>query len=115
MENLISLVKKLQRACTALGDHGDESALPTVLDSLPSIAVVGGQLFCSCKLGPDLLLDVLVSVHRHVEPAVARLPKFRYVVRPVQKSHLMGCKAVHPTSSLAEMLLIRTEFTPNMP
>ncbi|XP_071679888.1 phragmoplastin DRP1A-like [Lolium perenne] len=43
MENLISLVKKLQRACTALGDHGDESTLPTLWDSLPSIAVVEGQ------------------------------------------------------------------------
>ncbi|KAG8086368.1 hypothetical protein GUJ93_ZPchr0010g9571 [Zizania palustris] len=43
MENLISLVNKLQRACTALGDHGDESALPTLWDSLPAIAVVGGQ------------------------------------------------------------------------
>ncbi|KAK1285708.1 hypothetical protein QJS10_CPB20g01808 [Acorus calamus] len=43
MENLITLVNKLQRACTALGDHGEESALPTLWDSLPSIAVVGGQ------------------------------------------------------------------------
>ncbi|RLN30030.1 dynamin-related protein 5A [Panicum miliaceum] len=43
MENLISLVNKLQQACTALGDHGEESALPTLWDSLPSIAVVGGQ------------------------------------------------------------------------
>lgn len=43
MENLISLVNKLQRACTALGDHGEDSALPTLWDSLPSIAVVGGQ------------------------------------------------------------------------
>ncbi|XP_030468275.1 dynamin-related protein 5A-like [Syzygium oleosum] len=43
MENLITLVNKIQRACTALGDHGDESALPTLWDSLPSIAVVGGQ------------------------------------------------------------------------
>lgn len=43
MENLISLVNKIQRACTALGDHGDESALPTLWDSLPAIAVVGGQ------------------------------------------------------------------------
>ena len=44
MENLISLVNKLQRACTALGDHGEESALPTLWDALPSIAVVGGQV-----------------------------------------------------------------------
>uniref|UniRef100_A0A5B6ZT19 Putative dynamin-related protein 5A n=1 Tax=Davidia involucrata TaxID=16924 RepID=A0A5B6ZT19_DAVIN len=43
MESLISLVNKIQRACTALGDHGDESALPTLWDALPSIAVVGGQ------------------------------------------------------------------------
>ncbi|KAK3165085.1 hypothetical protein QOZ80_1AG0028720 [Eleusine coracana subsp. coracana] len=43
MENLISLVNKLQRACTALGDHGEGSTLPTLWDSLPVIAVVGGQ------------------------------------------------------------------------
>ncbi|GAB2271813.1 hypothetical protein Dimus_006646 [Dionaea muscipula] len=43
MENLITLVNKIQRACTALGDYGDESALPTLWDSLPAIAVVGGQ------------------------------------------------------------------------
>lgn len=45
MENLISLVNNIQRACTALGDHGEESALPTLWDSLPAIAVVGGQVF----------------------------------------------------------------------
>ncbi|KAE9614070.1 putative dynamin central domain, dynamin, GTPase domain, GTPase effector domain, Dynamin superfamily [Lupinus albus] len=43
MENLISLVNKIQRACTALGDHGEATALPTLWDSLPAIAVVGGQ------------------------------------------------------------------------
>ncbi|XP_071695066.1 dynamin-related protein 5A-like isoform X5 [Rutidosis leptorrhynchoides] len=44
MESLISLVNKLQRACTGLGDHGDATtSLPTLWDSLPSIAVVGGQ------------------------------------------------------------------------
>eukprot|EP00252_Welwitschia_mirabilis_P010361 TRINITY_DN2358_c0_g1_i2.p1 TRINITY_DN2358_c0_g1~~TRINITY_DN2358_c0_g1_i2.p1 ORF type:complete len:147 (+),score=20.59 TRINITY_DN2358_c0_g1_i2:86-526(+) len=43
MENLITLINKIQRACTALGDHGEESALPTLWDALPSIAVVGGQ------------------------------------------------------------------------
>ncbi|KAF5464468.1 hypothetical protein F2P56_014542 [Juglans regia] len=43
MENLITLVNKLQRACTALGDHGEESSLPTLWDALPAIAVVGGQ------------------------------------------------------------------------
>lgn len=44
MENLITLVNKIQRACTALGDHGEASALPTLWDSLPAIAVVGGQV-----------------------------------------------------------------------
>ncbi|RWW33950.1 hypothetical protein GW17_00001307 [Ensete ventricosum] len=48
MESLISLVNKLQRACTALGDHGEESALPTLWDSLPTIAVVGGQVTKPC-------------------------------------------------------------------
>ncbi|GAA0139740.1 membrane traffic protein [Lithospermum erythrorhizon] len=43
MENLIQLVNRLQQACTALGDHGEESSLPTLWDALPSIAVVGGQ------------------------------------------------------------------------
>lgn len=45
METLIDLVNKLQKACTALGDFGDESSsLPTLWDALPSIAVVGGQV-----------------------------------------------------------------------
>lgn len=44
MESLITLVNKLQRACTALGDYGEENALPTLWDALPSIAVVGGQV-----------------------------------------------------------------------
>ncbi|OIV93628.1 hypothetical protein TanjilG_04860 [Lupinus angustifolius] len=43
MENLISLVNKIQRACTALGDYSETTALPTLWDSLPAIAVVGGQ------------------------------------------------------------------------
>ena len=49
MDNLISLVNKIQRACTALGDHGEASALPTLWDSLPAIAVVGGQVF-KCQI-----------------------------------------------------------------
>ncbi|KAI3719541.1 hypothetical protein L6452_20443 [Arctium lappa] len=43
METLINLVNKLQKACTALDDFGEESSLPTLWDALPSIAVVGGQ------------------------------------------------------------------------
>lgn len=57
MENLISLVNKIQRACTALGDYGEASALPTLWDSLPAIAVVGGQVIFLSKI---LLFSSLV-------------------------------------------------------
>ena len=60
MENLISLVNKLQRACTALGDHGEESALPTLWDSLPAIAVVGGQVWQARDLAFVFFLSFLV-------------------------------------------------------
>ncbi|XP_024030675.1 LOW QUALITY PROTEIN: dynamin-related protein 1E [Morus notabilis] len=43
MESLIGLVNRIQRACTVLGDHGGDSALPTLWEALPSVAVVGGQ------------------------------------------------------------------------
>ncbi|KAF9626411.1 hypothetical protein IFM89_033230 [Coptis chinensis] len=47
MESLIGLVNRIQRACTVLGDYGGAddsvSALPTLWESLPSVAVVGGQ------------------------------------------------------------------------
>eukprot|EP01018_Ginkgo_biloba_P006135 Gb_32144 [translate_table: standard] len=43
MESLIGLVNRIQRACTVLGDYGGDSALPTLWESLPSVAVVGGQ------------------------------------------------------------------------
>ncbi|KAK7330857.1 hypothetical protein VNO77_25062 [Canavalia gladiata] len=43
METLISLVNRIQRACTVLGDYGGDSALPTLWEALPSVAVVGGQ------------------------------------------------------------------------
>ena len=43
MKGLVSLVDKLQRACTALADHVEESALPADWnwDALPSVAVIG--------------------------------------------------------------------------
>ncbi|OEL24533.1 Dynamin-related protein 1E [Dichanthelium oligosanthes] len=43
MEGLIGLMNRIQRACTALGDHGGGGDLPTLWESLPTIAVVGGQ------------------------------------------------------------------------
>lgn len=45
MESLIELVNRIQRACTVLGDYGGDGAdLPTLWESLPSVAVVGGQV-----------------------------------------------------------------------
>jgi len=44
MEGLIGLMNRIQRACTALGDHGGGGDLPTLWESLPTIAVVGGQV-----------------------------------------------------------------------
>ncbi|KAJ0053543.1 hypothetical protein Pint_01165 [Pistacia integerrima] len=43
MESLIGLVNRIQRACTVLGDHGGDTALPTLWEALPSVVVVGGQ------------------------------------------------------------------------
>ncbi|MED6124854.1 Phragmoplastin drp1e [Stylosanthes scabra] len=43
MDSLIGLVNRIQRACTVLGDHGGDAALPTLWEALPSVAVVGGQ------------------------------------------------------------------------
>ncbi|NP_001311837.1 dynamin-related protein 5A [Nicotiana tabacum] len=56
MENLIQLVNRLHRACTALGDLGEESALPTLWDALPAIAVVGGQ-----SSGKSAVLESIVG------------------------------------------------------
>ncbi|KAL5576010.1 hypothetical protein UlMin_017709 [Ulmus minor] len=69
MENLISLINKIQRACTNLGDHGEASALPTLWDSLPAIAVVGdqssGKSSCASRvLGTDFYPIFLTSFKR---------------------------------------------------
>jgi hypothetical protein len=44
MDNLIGLVNRIQRACTALGDYGGEGAAASLWEALPSVAVVGGQV-----------------------------------------------------------------------
>lgn len=58
MESLIGLVNRIQRACTALGDHGDADgggvALPTLWEALPSVAVVGGQVTLHDSFGSCL-------------------------------------------------------------
>jgi hypothetical protein len=45
MDNsLIGLVNRIQRVCTALGDYGGGDAVASLWESLPSVAVVGGQV-----------------------------------------------------------------------
>ncbi|KAI4328680.1 hypothetical protein L6164_021015 [Bauhinia variegata] len=44
MESLIGLVNRIQRACTVLGDYGGgDNTFSSLWESLPSVAVVGGQ------------------------------------------------------------------------
>ncbi|KAK7286938.1 hypothetical protein RJT34_22307 [Clitoria ternatea] len=45
MESLIGLVNRIQQACTVLGDYGaaDNNTFSSLWESLPSVAVVGGQ------------------------------------------------------------------------
>ncbi|GMN62003.1 hypothetical protein TIFTF001_031083 [Ficus carica] len=44
MESLIGLVNRIQRACTVLGDYGDDdNTFSSLWEALPSVAVVGGQ------------------------------------------------------------------------
>ncbi|KAM3399703.1 hypothetical protein ACQJBY_004869 [Aegilops geniculata] len=58
MKGLLSLVDKLQRACTALADQGEESALPAdwSWDALPAVAVVGVQ-----GAGKSSVLECLIG------------------------------------------------------
>jgi hypothetical protein len=69
MEGLIGLMNRIQRACTALGDHGGGGDLPTLWESLPTIAVVGGQvqLFLIFVLhsSPHLLGRFLSTAAQH--------------------------------------------------
>jgi hypothetical protein len=43
MDNLIGLVNRIQRVCTALGDYGGEGAVQSLWEALPTVVVVGGQ------------------------------------------------------------------------
>lgn len=71
MENLISLVNKIQRACTALGDHGEASALPTLWDSLPAIAVVGGQVAFSIIISSVIFYIPISTLFRLISSLIS--------------------------------------------
>lgn len=71
MENLISLVNKIQRACTALGDYGEASALPTLWDSLPAIAVVGGQVVFSIIISSVIFYIPISTLFRLISSLIS--------------------------------------------
>ncbi|KAG5021737.1 hypothetical protein JHK85_018079 [Glycine max] len=87
MENLIQLVNKIQQACTALGDHGEEGAMPTLWDALPSIAVVGGQAPISCIEFVDFAVVNLTLVDLPGLTKVAVAP----VVEAKLPEHVIEC------------------------
>jgi len=68
MESLISLVNRIQRACTILGDYGGDSggaaaaSLPTLWESLPSVAVVGGQVLLSLYISTHTVFLLYIFV-----------------------------------------------------
>lgn len=61
MDSLISLVNRIQRACTLLGDHGADYASQSLWESLPSVAVVGGQVRFFFKFDSTILLLAISS------------------------------------------------------
>lgn len=60
MESVIGLVNRIQKACTVLGDYGDDRSLHTLWESLPTIVVVGGQVSLS-KFIHFVFLSLLFS------------------------------------------------------
>lgn len=60
MESLIGLVNRIQRACTALGDHGGEGM--SLWEALPSVAVVGGQVIYLVIL---LIIFIFIFLKSH--------------------------------------------------
>ncbi|KAF5460274.1 hypothetical protein F2P56_020155 [Juglans regia] len=80
MESLISLVNRIQRACTVLGDYGAaDTALPTLWEALPSVVVVGGQ-----SSGKSSVLESIVG--RDFLPRGSGIVTRRPLVLQLQKT-----------------------------
>ena len=64
MDNsLIGLVNRIQRVCTALGDYGGGDAVASLWESLPTVAVVGGQV---CGHSFSQRVDFTLCLHRYI-------------------------------------------------
>ncbi|KAK7386306.1 hypothetical protein VNO78_26447 [Psophocarpus tetragonolobus] len=79
MDSLIALVNRIQRACTVLGDHAGDAALPTLWEALPSVAVVGGQ-----SSGKSSVLESIVG--RDFLPRGSGIVTRRPLVLQLQKT-----------------------------
>ena len=63
MESLIGLVNRIQRACTVLGDYGGggDNTFSSLWEALPSVAVVGGQVFETALIAfESMVLKIII-------------------------------------------------------
>lgn len=110
MKGLVSLVDKLQRACTALADQGEESALPADWnwDALPSVAVIGVQgagksSVLECLIGKDFLpkgitcRPLIVKLHKidgiREYAMFSHQPSKKYTCFAEVKAEIAGCSS----------------------
>lgn len=67
MESLIGLVNRIQRACTVLGDYGGgDNTFSSLWEALPSVAVVGGQVFKAALIAfesPILKIIIIIILN----------------------------------------------------
>ncbi|KDP45954.1 hypothetical protein JCGZ_11857 [Jatropha curcas] len=107
MESLIGLVNRIQRACTVLGDYGDDTgavSLPTLWESLPSVAVVGGQ-----SSGKSSVLESIVG--RDFLPRGSGIVTRRPLVLQLHKAESEYAEFLHlPKQRFTDFSMVRKEI-----
>ncbi|GMJ06069.1 DYNAMIN-RELATED PROTEIN 1E, ARABIDOPSIS DYNAMIN-LIKE 4, DYNAMIN-like 1E [Hibiscus trionum] len=107
MESLIVTVNRIQRACTVLGDHGGDTALPTLWEALPSVVVVGGQ-----SSGKSSVLESIVG--RDFLPRgsgiVTRRPLVLQLHKTEQGIHEYGEFLHLPKKKFTDFSMVRKEI-----
>ncbi|KAK9935269.1 hypothetical protein M0R45_022379 [Rubus argutus] len=81
LESMINLVNRIQRACTALGDHGFEGM--SLWEAIPFVAVVGGQV-CSWErssLHPGFISPAGLCSNLGSGSCVRLQPRFRLILQ----------------------------------